>query len=124
MKFAYIYSDPLLEETPKVSNFGWEVDKVYQDLGKRSELKQLFQDCQTNPPDCIFIRRLEELGDSVEEVTSSLSQFERMGINLIAVEQNYNSATKATNTHANLLRLLHEIQQQKRSHRIRQGHAR
>ncbi|MDY6899396.1 MAG: recombinase family protein [Cyanobacteriota bacterium] len=124
MKFAYIYSDPLLEKTPEFNSFGWEVDKVYQDLGKRSELQQLFQDCQTNPPDYIFIRRLEELGDSVEEVTSSLSQFEKMGINLIAVEQNYNSATKATNTHANLLRLLHEIQQQKRSNRIRQGHAR
>ncbi|BAY81191.1 hypothetical protein NIES267_06660 [Calothrix parasitica NIES-267] len=124
MKFAYTYSDPLLETTPEITSFGWEVDKVYQDLGKRSELQQLFQDCQTNPPDCILIRRLEELGDSVEEVTSSLSQFEKMGINLVAVEQNYNSATKATNTYANLLRLLNEIQQQKRSRRIRQGHAR
>ncbi len=124
MKFAYTYSDPLLETTPEITSFGWEVDKVYQDLGKRSELQQLFQDCQKNPPDCVLIRRLEELGDSVEEVTSSLSQFEKMGINLVAVEQNYNSVTKATNTHANLLQLLNEIQQQKRSRRIRQGHAR
>lgn len=124
MKFAYTYSDPLLEQTPEPANLKWEVDKIYQDLGKRSELQQLFIDCQTNTPDCIFIRRLEELGDSVEEVTSRLSQFEAMGITLIAVEQNYNSATKATNTHANLLKILHEIQQQKRSSRIRQGHAR
>ncbi|MEM6400129.1 MAG: recombinase family protein [Cyanobacteria bacterium P01_D01_bin.116] len=124
MKFAYIYSDPLLEKIPEPVKLGWEVDRVYQDLGKRSELQQLFQDCQTNPPDCVFIRCLEELGDSIEEVTSNLSQFENMGINLIAIEQNYNSATKATNTHANLLKLLHEIQQQKRSNRIRQGHAR
>ena len=93
MKFAYTYSDPLLETTPEITSFGWEVDKVYQDLGKRSELQQLFQDCQTNPPDCVLIRRLEELGDSVEEGTSSLSQFEKMGINLVAVEQNYNSVT-------------------------------
>ncbi|MGB3640977.1 MAG: recombinase family protein [Rivularia sp. (in: cyanobacteria)] len=124
MKFAYTYSDPLLEKIPEPVSLGWEVDRVYQDLGKRLELQQLFKDCQTNPPDCVFIRRLEELGDSVEEVTSNLSQFEEMGINIVAVEQNYNSATKATNTHANLLKLLHEIQQQKRSRRIRQGHAR
>ncbi len=124
MNFGYTYSDPLLEKTPSPASLGWEVDKIYQDLGQRFELEQLFADCQTNPPDCVFIRRLEELGDSVEEVTSNLSQFEEMGINLVAVEQNYNSATKATNTHANLLKLLHEIQQQKRSRRIRQGHAR
>ena len=124
MKFAYTYSDPLLEKIPEPVSLGWEVDRVYQDLGKRLELQQLFKDCQTNPPDCVLIRRLEELGDSVEEVTSNLSQFEEMGINLVAVEQNYNSATKANNTHANLLKLLHEIQQQKRSRRIRQGHAR
>jgi DNA invertase Pin-like site-specific DNA recombinase/predicted metal-binding protein len=124
MKFAYTYSDPLLEQIPEPVSLGWEVDRVYQDLGKRLELQQLLKDCQTNPPDCVFIRRLEELGDSVEEVTFKISQFEEMGINLVAVEQNYNSATKASNTHANLLKLLHEIQQQKRSRRIRQGHAR
>ncbi len=124
MKFAYTYSNPLLEQVPEPVSLGWEVDRVYQDVGKRLELQQLFKDCQINPPDCVFIRRLEELGDSVEEVTSNLSQFEEMGINLVAVEQNYNSATKGTNTHANLLKLLHEIQQQKRSRRIRQGHAR
>ena len=123
MKFAYTYSDPLLEQTPE-SALDWEVDRIYQDLGQRSELEQLFKDCQINPPDRIFIRRLEELGDSVEQITSHLAQFEAMGITLIAVEQNYNSAIKATNTHANLLKLLNEIQQQKRSRRIRQRYAR
>ncbi len=124
MNFGYTYSDPLLEKTPESASLGWEVDKIYQDLGQRFELEQLFADCQINPPDRVFIRRLEELGDSVEEVTARLSQFETMGITLVAVEQNYNSATKATNTHANLLKLLHEIQQQKRSRRIRKAYAR
>ncbi|NJO64246.1 MAG: recombinase family protein [Richelia sp. RM2_1_2] len=124
MKFAYTYSDPLLEQTPEPVSLGWEVDRIYQDLGKRSELQQLFKDCQINPPDCLLIRRLEELGDSVEEVISHLSQLEAMGITLVAVEQNYNSTTKATNTHANLLKILHEIKQQKHSARIRQAYAR
>lgn len=124
MKFAYTYIDPLLEKSLVPSSLGWEVDKFYQDLGKRSELQKLFKDCEINPPDCVFIRRLEELGDNVEEVTARLEQFEAMGITLVAVEQNYNSRTKATNTHANLLKLLQEIQKQKRSRRIRQGHAR
>ncbi|MBF2016035.1 MAG: recombinase family protein [Rivularia sp. T60_A2020_040] len=124
MKFAYTYSDPLLEKTPEPASLGWEVDRIYQDLGKRSELQQLFRDCHINTPDCVLIRRLEELGDSVEEVTWHLSQLEAMGITLVAVEQNYNSTIKATNTHANLLKLLHEIKQQKHSDRIRQAYAR
>jgi len=124
MKFAYTYSDPLLEPTPEPANLGWKVDRIYQDLGKRSQLQQLFKDCQINPPDQVLIRRLEELGDTVEQVTSHLSQLEAMGITLIAIEQGYNSATKATNTHANLLNLLQKIQQQKRSRRIRQAYAR
>ena len=123
MKFAYTYSNPLLEPSPEPASLGWEVDKIYQDLGKRSELQQLLKDCEIHPPNSVFIRRLEELGDNLEEVTSCLSQFEAMGITLIAVEQNYNSATKDSNTHANLLQLLHEIQKQKRSRRIRQRHA-
>jgi DNA invertase Pin-like site-specific DNA recombinase len=124
MNFGYTYSDPLLEKTPESASLGWEVDRIYQDLGKRTELQQLFKDIQTNPPDCVLIRRLEELGDSVEEVISRLSQFETMGITLIAVEQNYDSTTNATNTHANLLKLLHEIKKQEHSRRIRKAYAR
>ncbi len=124
MNFGYTYSDPLLEQTPSPASLGWEVDKIYQDLGQRFELEQLFADTQTNPPDRVFIRRLEELGDSVEQITSRLAQFEAMGITLIAVEQNYNSAKKGTNTHANLLKLLHEIKKQEHSLRIRKAYAR
>ncbi|MEB3220034.1 MAG: recombinase family protein [Nostocales cyanobacterium 94392] len=124
MKFAYTYSDPLLEQTPEPASLGWEVDRIYQDLGKRSQLQQLFKDCQINPPDQVLIRRLEELGDTLEQVTYHLSQLEGMGITLIALEQDYNSATKTTNTHVNLLKILHEIQQQKHSRRIRQAYAR
>lgn len=122
--FAYTYSDPLLEPTPDPSTWGWEIELIYQDLGKRSQLQQLLNDCQTEPPDCLLIRRLEELGDTVEFVSVSLAELEAMGITLIAVEQGYNSNQESTNPHADLLKLLHEIQQQQRSRRIRQGHAR
>ncbi|WP_017314283.1 recombinase family protein [Mastigocladopsis repens] len=122
--FAYIYTDPLLEPTPDPTTWGWEVDCIYQDLGKRSQLQQLFNDCKTEPPDCLLIRRLEELGDTVEEVSSCLAELEAMGITLIAVEQDYNTSEQNSNLRAQLLKLLHEIQYQQRSRRIRQGHAR
>lgn len=122
--FAYIYTDPILEPTPDPTTWGWKLDFIYQDLGKRSQLQQLFNDCKTEPPDCLVIRRLEELGDTVEEVSSRLAELEAMGITLIAVEQDYDSSQQNPNPRAQLLKLLYEIQRQQRSRRIRQGHAR
>ncbi|MBD2364032.1 recombinase family protein [Anabaena minutissima FACHB-250] len=119
---AYIYTDPLLETSPVSIDWGREVDLVYADLGMRSQLQQLLIDCQTQSVDCLLVRCLEELGDNVEEVSDRLIQLEAMGVAVIATEQAYNSAT--SHLRADLLKLLHEIQLQQRSRRIRQGHAR
>lgn len=126
---AYSYSDPLLEPTPDSSIWGWELDQIYQDLGKRLELRQLINDCRVDPADYLLIRRLEELGDSVQEVSDRLAELEALGVQLIATEQPYTSSQQGqepstTNLRADLLKLLQEIQYQQRSHRIRQGHAR
>jgi len=125
---AYSYSDPLLEQTPSQAIWGWEVDRVYQDLGKRYQLGQLICDCQTEPADYLLIRRLEELGDSVQEVSDRIAQLEALGVHLIATEQPYNSSqqgqSSTTNLRTDLLFLLQEIQREQRSRRIRQGHAR
>jgi DNA invertase Pin-like site-specific DNA recombinase len=124
---AYSYTDPLLESSPDQADWGWEVDRVYEDLGKpdsseRSQLQQLFTDCQTEPADYLLIRRLEELGDTVEEISDRLNKLEVMGIAVIATEQPYTSEDYPLG--ADLLNLLHAIQRQQRSRRIRQGHAR
>ncbi|MFN6564136.1 MAG: recombinase family protein [Nostoc sp. ChiSLP01] len=127
---AYSYTDPLLESSPDESSWGWEVDRVYQDLGKResfghasrSQLQQLLTDCQTEGADYLLIRRLEELGDTVEEVSDRLNELEAMGVAVIATEQPYTSENSPLG--ADLLNLLHAIQREQRSRRIRQGHAR
>jgi DNA invertase Pin-like site-specific DNA recombinase len=119
---AYTYTDPLLESIPDETDWGWEVDEIYQDVGKRSQLKQLLSDCKSQAVDYLLIRRLEELGDSVEEVNFHLHQLETIGIAVIATEQPYTSDT--TNPRTELFQLLQEIQRQQRSRRIRQGHAR
>ncbi|MBW4644569.1 MAG: recombinase family protein [Goleter apudmare HA4340-LM2] len=120
--FAYAYSDPLLEASPDPTDWGWEVDRIYHDLGKRSQLEELITDCQTATAVYLLIRRLEELGDTVGEVSDRLSTLERMGVVIIATEQPYTSEN--ANPRAELLKLLHAIQRQQRSRRIRQGHAR
>ncbi|MBD2499509.1 recombinase family protein [Anabaena azotica] len=119
---AYTYTDPLLETSPVQINWEWEVERVYEDLGERSQLQQLFTDCQTESCDYLIVRRLEELGDDLAQVSDRLNQLEAMGIEIIATQQAYNSAT--SHLRADLLTLLQEIQRQQRSRRIRQGQAR
>jgi DNA invertase Pin-like site-specific DNA recombinase len=126
---AYLYSDPLLDSASDPAVWGLEVDQVYQDLGGRQQLQQMLAECQAEPAEYLLIRRLEQLGDSLEEISDRLTQIEAMGVQVIATEQSYNSspATDAitdTNVRAGLLKLLSEIQREANSRRIRQGHAR
>lgn len=113
---AYSYSDPLLEPPLDPLVWGWEVDRVYQDLGGRQQLKQLLHDCREEPVNYLLIRRREELGDSVEEVSWYLGELESLNIQLIATESEPN--------HQDFLTVVNAIQYYRRSRRIRQGHAR
>ncbi|MDB9323056.1 recombinase family protein [Nodularia spumigena CS-591/04] len=118
---AYSYSNPLLEASVDVNDWGWEVDRVYQDLGKRTQLQKLITDCKSEPANYLLIHRLEELGDSLEQVSDRLHELEALGIIIIATEQPYTSE----NSHiaSDLWKLLQEIQRQYHSRSIRQAHA-
>lgn len=118
---AYSYTDPLLETSPDQNSWGWEIDKIYEDLGERSQLKKLISECEKQPANYLLIRRLEELGDNLEQVNNHLNRLEKMGVVVIATEQPYTSET--AKFRIELFNLLQEIQYQQRSRRIRQGHA-
>lgn len=122
--FAYSYTDPLLDVTPEPNSWGWQVDRVYEDLGKREQLQNLLTDCRDNPPKYLLIRTLEELGDNLEQVSARITELKALGIILVAVEQSYNSSENTLNQHIELINLIQQIQYQHRSRRIRQGHAR
>ena len=115
---AYTYSDPLIEPTPDPSTWGWELERVYQDLGQRTELQQLITECKIDPADYLLIRRIEELGDSLEQVGQIKAQLEALGLQIIITSQS------ASCDRVDLLVLLQTIQREQRSRRIRQGHAR
>jgi len=126
---AYLYSDPLLEPSPDPKIWGLDVDAVYQDLGGRQQLLQLLADCQSKGADYLLIRRLEELGNSIEEISDRIKQIEAMGVAIVATEQSYTSAQLtdaaiSTKIRTDLLKLLQEINQEANSRRLRQGHAR
>ncbi len=140
---AYLYSDPLLEPTPDSNLWGWDIDRVYQDLAiaavskkggaiVRQQWQQLLDDCQAEPSAYLLIRRVEELGDSVQAVGDRLVELEALGIRLIVTEQATSTMhpaladqpiLKGADLQAALLKLLQQVQREQRSRRIRQGHA-
>lgn len=125
---AYIYIEPLLESPSNSEIWGWEIDRVYQDLGNRQELQQLIADCQTNPADYLLVRRLEELGDNIFDISRRLNKLEALNIKIVATEQDYNSSLLNDNSipdiRANLTQLLAKIQNSQSRQRLKQGHAR
>ncbi len=121
--FAYTYTNPLIEEPPLADMWGWEIDCVYEDLGQRVELEEMLRVCSEEPPAYVLIRRIEELGDTVDEVSSRLSLFQTQGIVLIAIAQNYNSSRHLAHPHIELLKLLKYVQSEHHRRRLRQAHA-
>lgn len=126
--FAYVYTDPLLETPPDRDFWGLEVDRVYQDLGQRQQLQQLIRDCQTETPSYLLIRRLEELGDNLIEISDRLWELESLGIDIIAVEQDYASSqfkqVLSADIKANLAKLWAEVEEHSLKNRLKRGHAR
>jgi DNA invertase Pin-like site-specific DNA recombinase len=113
---AYTYTDPLIESSPAMEIWGWEIDRVYRDLGARHELDRLFQDSVDRPVDYLLVRRLDELGESVGAVQAVLVRLQALQIQLITTETEIEPQL-------NLLQLIDKIQSDLVSRRMRQGHA-
>ncbi|MBE9177179.1 recombinase family protein [Oculatella sp. LEGE 06141] len=121
--FAYSYSDPLFETVPDASVWGREVDRVYQDLGDRQQLEQLLRDCQDGKPIYLLVRRLDELGDSVQAVGDCLATLESLGVRLLAIDEQVGVDHQPW-PRSDLLHLVKTIQTNQHQRQIKQGHAR
>lgn len=91
--FVYSYTNPLLEIAPDPLSWGLEVDRLYQDIGSREQLRQLLLDSKTHPPRYLLLRGLEELGDNLTDITQNLQQLENYGIQVIALEEDYSTSS-------------------------------
>ncbi len=118
---AYVYSDPRLEAPPAADLWGVEVDQVYQDWsnGQRPQLAQLLAICTTAPPQYLLVRRLEELGDTLAEVSGVVAQLEAAQVALIVTSQGYPEGKNAP-----FLGLIAAIQQEQQRRKLRLGHSR
>lgn len=111
---AYTYSDPSIEPAPDENIWGGEVDRIYRDLGARSQLLELILDCQDRSPARLLIRRWEELGDSIPDAIDRLDLLQSLGLEVVTTEAEPLSS----------LEVLQQLQQHQRSRSIRAGHAR
>jgi DNA invertase Pin-like site-specific DNA recombinase len=125
---AYSYSEPLLDPPPDPAIWGWEIDRLYQDLGQRYQWKELVRDIQQQTPHYFLIRHLEELGDSLIETIQRLTFLESLQIEVIAIEEDYSSSNfttlSAQELKYKLTSLLQEITTKKRQKALKKGHAR
>jgi DNA invertase Pin-like site-specific DNA recombinase len=89
---AYIYTNPIVEKTPDTFFWGCEIEAVYQDIGDRQQLAQLISDCEKNAPHYLLIRSLSEFGNSLFEINFAIAKIENLAIEIIAIEEDYNSS--------------------------------
>ncbi|MDJ1177162.1 recombinase family protein [Roseofilum capinflatum] len=124
--FAYVWCDPILESPPDPTIWGWEVDRIYQDLGDRAQLNTLFQDLEKEEETeelYLLIRRLEELGDTLETMAHALLRLESRNVKVIALQGEEQGIGEDRGDRAQILQLFNHLQTYYRSLRIRQGHA-
>lgn len=95
-------------------------DRLYQDIGERHQLLQMCRDCRQNPQeiDAIMVRRLADLGESLQEVRDRLVEFSQLGILVQAIE----AETAPSVPSPDDLALAQTIEGQQRRRQIRQGH--
>lgn len=153
---VYLYIDPLLEQSPDPADWHLEITHVYQDLAisntslsgsrkkekkiatgeKRPQWRQLIHDCQQHPVDYVVVRQLEDIGDSVQEVSDRLAELESLHIGLITLAelqqlqmetiQNTDDRPSLSlgSSQSEILQRLQELQHNQRSRKLRQAYAR
>ncbi|BAQ66110.1 recombinase family protein [Geminocystis sp. NIES-3709] len=126
MIIAYTYTDPIIDKIPNSFIWGCEVDRVYQDIGDRQELTNLLKDCQKSSPNYLLIRSLCEFGNNLTEVTQIIFQIEVLNIEIISIEEDYNSnkfkLIKDSKTKEKLVNIWEEINRKIHSKKLEKSH--
>lgn len=81
---------------------GWElIDDGYDDRNsgglsiERTEMQRLLVDARARRCDVVVVSRLDRLARSVRDLASVLDQLERAGVDVVAVAENFSTATAA-----------------------------
>lgn len=115
---AYRYCSEL--EAAEPVSWPQPVDRVYQDMGGRSQLAALYTDCRRDPQaiETVVVQRFADLGDSLDAVQGWWAKFSQLQVALVSVQE----GAMPSGAIAGMV-LAQQVQQQQQQRRIRRGHA-
>ncbi|MGF1513243.1 MAG: recombinase family protein [Elainellaceae cyanobacterium] len=116
MIFAYDYCP--YADAAQSEDWLQSADRIYRDIGERHQLQQMCRDCRQEPPVTLLVRRLADLGESLQAVGDRLSEFSQLGVTIRTAE-----ADDLSPYDLQSLRLAQTISRQQQRQRICQGHA-
>ncbi|BAQ59736.1 hypothetical protein GM3708_141 [Geminocystis sp. NIES-3708] len=127
MIIAYIYIDPIIDKIPSDFLWGCEINKVYQDISDRKQLKKLMKDCHVNSANYLLIRSLSEFGDTLSEINQIMAKIEDLNIEIVAIEEDYNTnkfkIIKDSKTKEKLIILWEEIRKKIYHRKLLKSHS-
>jgi site-specific DNA recombinase len=77
---------------------GFEVFKVYKDIisgskDSRPEFNVLLEDLRNARFDCVMVTKLDRMGRSLQHLLSMFNEFNKRGVNFIAITQNIDTTS-------------------------------
>lgn len=119
---TYSYTDSIIDQVPDSFIWGLEVDKNYQDIDSRLAFNQLINHCQNDPPNYVLIRSLHELGNSFAQILKAIALIESLNVEIIAIEQPYNSTNFKTLNLEKKQQIWQQIEKKIYQRKLQKGH--
>jgi DNA invertase Pin-like site-specific DNA recombinase len=109
------------------ARIGAEIFRVYIDTGisgmktSRPQFDQMLQDMRLVRFNCIMVTKLDRIGRSLQHILSLFDEFNRKGINFIAVTQNIDTTTAAGKLQMQIIGAFAEFERNLISERTKEG---
>jgi len=105
---------------------GFEVYKVYKDIisgtkSSRPAFNQLLEDMRHFKFDAIMVTKLDRLGRSLQHLLSLIDEFNRKGINFIAMTQNIDTTSASGKLQLQIMGAFAEFERNIISERTKEG---
>ena len=105
---------------------GFQVYRVYKDVisgakSSRPDFNQLLEDMRQRKFDCVMVTKLDRMGRSLAHLLSLFSEFDKRGINFIAITQNIDSTSASGKLQLQILGAFAEFERNLISERTKEG---
>lgn len=105
---------------------GWEIYKIYEDIftgtsQSRPAFNELLDDMRQYKFNCIVCTRLDRIGRSLQHLLSMFDEFNKKGVQFVAVTQNIDTTTSAGKLQMQVMGAFAEFERNLISERTKEG---